>query len=615
MKLQTIGTIVGIIVGVAVIINFLYPTVIQEKPGPVLNLNAKMNDGQIKLTWSAPSDDGGSPITDYIIQYKKSSEPSFSVYPDGGGSATEALLTGLEKGKNYEFIVSAVNDIGSGSDSSRVSAIPMTIPNKVMNLQAEGDNRNVFLSWSAPSDDGGSPITDYIVEYKRSSDASFSVYPDGGGSATGATLTGLTEGTSYHFRVAAINDVGKGPISDSTTTTPMNTPSKVTNVRPITKDDGQISLSWTAPPDGGSRITDYIVEYKKSSEPSFDVYSHEESALTGITLTDLVEGVSYDFRVSAVNFVGTGPQSDPVSTTPLGTPSQVTNVKANTNSNGDIVLSWSAPFDGGSPITDYIVEYKRSPDFSFSVYDDGVSTSTGATLTGFIEGVKYDFRVSADNNVGTGLESYITNIVVPIGPKPPVPIIDAPIFGVEGSDVHFSAIGSYDQDGGTITGYEWDFGDGFKSTQSTVFHPFSQPGTYTVTLTVFDSQGLSDSKTHLITIDELIEILPISNLKIVDKFGNPTTPSVGEHVQVSVDMSNPQGNDQPFAFVVQLYDDTGNQVWIAWISGTLSAGQSFSPSLGWEPEQGGEFLLRGYIWDNPTDRNRLSTVITLELTI
>jgi hypothetical protein len=66
----------------------------------------------------------------------------------------------------------------------------------------------------------------------------------------------------------------------------------------------------------------------------------------------------------------------------------------------EVILTWDAPYAGGSIITDYVVEYKDNEDIEWIVFTDGVSATTGATVTGLTNGILYDFRVKAENNVG-----------------------------------------------------------------------------------------------------------------------------------------------------------------------------------------------------------------------
>ena len=65
--------------------------------------------------------------------------------------------------------------------------------------------------------------------------------------------------------------------------------------------------------------------------------------------------------------------------------------------------------------------------------------------------------------------------------------------------MNFSSVGSYDPDG-TITAYDWDFGDGTVSTLANPSHTYNAVGTYTASLVVFDNSGLSSSATVLVSV-------------------------------------------------------------------------------------------------------------------
>jgi hypothetical protein len=125
--------------------------------------------------------------------------------------------------------------------------------------------------------------------------------------ATTDTVTGLTNGTTYTFAIAATNAMGTGPDSvESAGVTPATVPGAPTGVSGTGGLD-EVVLSWTAPSDGGSPITGYTVT------PSLlgialtpTTYS---SPATSETLTGLLLGSIYTFTVTATNAVGTGPSS------------------------------------------------------------------------------------------------------------------------------------------------------------------------------------------------------------------------------------------------------------------------------------------------------------------
>lgn len=162
------------------------------------------------LWWSDPFSNGGSPITDYAIQYRVRGAFSWTEFSDGTSTTAGVTITGLTRGANYEFRVGAVNSQGT-SWSSAVSQIPSSVPGTLTSLVPTVTSRtSMTLSWLAPSDNGGQPMTSYNIQY--SSDSGVTWLPATPISVTGtaATLNTLTPGASYRVRVAAVNPVGQG---------------------------------------------------------------------------------------------------------------------------------------------------------------------------------------------------------------------------------------------------------------------------------------------------------------------------------------------------------------------------------------------------------------------
>ena len=109
---------------------------------------------------------------------------------------------------------------------------------------------------------------------------------------------------------------------------------------------------------------------------------------------------------------------------------------------GVVALFWVAPsVTGGVLVTDYVVEYSSDGGATWSVFADGVSTSTFAVMTGFSNGTSYVFRVSAVNSAGTGAVSVVSAAVVPVAPvgapAPVAPVVPVgcTITGTPGDDV------------------------------------------------------------------------------------------------------------------------------------------------------------------------------------
>ncbi|MGY5144587.1 MAG: beta strand repeat-containing protein [Candidatus Nitrosopumilus sp. bin_32a] len=119
------------------------------------------------------------------------------------------------------------------------------------------------------------------------------------------------------------------------------------------------------------------------------------------------------------------------------------------------------------------------------------------------------------------------------------------------------------------------------------------------------------------TVVPPLERAPAANLRTVDAFGNSLdTVSVDQQVQISADLANGQDREQAFAYLVQIQDGNGVTVSLAWITGSLSAGQSFSPALSWIPTQAGTYTATAFVWesvDNPTALSPpVSTTVTVQ---
>jgi hypothetical protein len=170
----------------------------------------------------------------------------------------------------------------------------------------------VSLTWSAPAGDGGSAITDYEVEYSPDSGTTWTPFADGTSTTTSATVTGLSNGTAYIFKVAAVNEVETGSFSsNSGSVTPATTPDAPTNLSGFWAHSLQIDISWAAPlNDGGSAITDYEVEESINGGLWSPVPGDAVSTYTSYSHQSPNSSFVYSFRVRAVNAVGPGPYEE-----------------------------------------------------------------------------------------------------------------------------------------------------------------------------------------------------------------------------------------------------------------------------------------------------------------
>lgn len=423
--------------------NSVTPVTVPDAPGPP---SVAGGNSKVTVSWTAPAFNGGSAVTGYVVT---PSIGSLQLTPiTFSSTATSQTVEGLTNGTTYTFKVAAINAVGTGAQSAPSTAVtPAPVaPGAPTALLGGSGDRKVTLSWVGPSDNGGSSVTGYVVTPFIGSIAQTHVVFNS--ALTTQTVTGLTNGTSYSFRVAAINAIGTGPMSESSgLLKPVTVPGAPGSVG-VTGGDARVTVSWTPPSsNGGTAITGYVVTpYIGGTAQSSVVFN---STLTTQSIVGLTNGTAYTFRVSAVNVVGGGPQSSPsAAVTPMtvpGAPSAVTATATNSRAS----LTWTPPSNnGGSPVTGYVVTPYVGSDaqnpVSFS------STATAQTITGLTNGVAYTFRVAAKNAVGIGSGSLAS---VPVTPAPTVPGAPASPSGVSAfKQVTLSWVAP-DDGGSLITGY------------------------------------------------------------------------------------------------------------------------------------------------------------------
>lgn len=202
---------------------------LQTVPQPPTNLAASaISPSQINLSWNTPSNNGGSPITGYKIE-RSVNGGAFSVLVSNTGStSTTYSNTGLIHSTTYSYRVSAINTIGTSSQSNISSAITFdVIPSPPTGLAATVvSSSQIDLDWNVPSDDGGTPITGYKIERSTNGGVTWNVLVSNTGNVTTAySNTGIAPNTSYTYRVSAINSEGiSSPSNLASGTTPPQPP-------------------------------------------------------------------------------------------------------------------------------------------------------------------------------------------------------------------------------------------------------------------------------------------------------------------------------------------------------------------------------------------------------
>ncbi len=90
---------------------------------------------------------------------------------------------------------------------------------------------------------------------------------------------------------------------------------------------------------------------------------------------------------------------------------------------------------------------------------------------------------------------------------------------------------------------------------------------------------------------------------------------VGKQVQITTDVANGQDRAQPFAYIVQIQNQDGVVYSLSWITGTLDAGQSLSPSQSWMPTAPGTYTAQIFVWASVDNPDALSPPLTMKIIV
>lgn len=236
---------------------------------------------------------------------------------------TRLLIPSSRRSDSGAVKIKASNKFGDAEANIKITVIDK--PGAPESLAYDDVTRHTCtLKWVPPKDDGGSEITGYKIEYQEVGSQLWEKIP---GTVLGVSYTvrGLEHGQHYRFRVRAENMVG---LSDYVTGTsvlikdPFDPPGAPSTPEVTGYDSNLVSLAWNPPKnDGGSPILGYVVErFEKKGGGDWAPIKMPLVKGTEVTIPNLHEGETYQFRIRAVNAAGEGEASngsDPVTCKPF----------------------------------------------------------------------------------------------------------------------------------------------------------------------------------------------------------------------------------------------------------------------------------------------------------
>ncbi|MCX7392107.1 MAG: fibronectin type III domain-containing protein, partial [Planctomycetia bacterium] len=267
-------------------------------------------NAQTPVAWTASTSPSSALVANYLVKYSSNGGATWTNFVRPASTATACTVTGLTNGLQYVFKVVAQNSVGLSLPSANSApATPATVPSIPTAVVAVRGNASLAVSWATPAATGGSPITDYLVKYSSSTGTvkTWTTFVRPASTATACTVTGLTNGLPYVFKVIARNAAGISlPSANSALATPATVPGNPTAVVAV-RGNTQLVISWLAPlSTGGSPITDYLVKYSSSTGTvkTWTTFVRPASTATSVIVTSLTNGLPYVFKVIARNAAG-----------------------------------------------------------------------------------------------------------------------------------------------------------------------------------------------------------------------------------------------------------------------------------------------------------------------
>jgi len=455
------------------------PSVVDASaPGIPTGLSAVKGNRRVSLQWTPPVTTGAVSLTGYQVCWSSTSSAvgtctQSSTFPN----ISSVSITGLLNGTAYYFEVRAKNIFGPSLFSTKVSAIPSTIPAAPSLTSVVTANNKILLSWTAPLTTGGAAITAYQICWStKSSTVAGCGHKVTLASVTGGSVTSLTNGNVYYFAVRAKNSNGFGPLSPTKT----GIPSTIPIAPSLSKVSGgykRVNVVWTTPnTTGGAAISGYQVCWAVTAAAVAACSSAKTFGLiTSGTISTLTEGSKYYFVVRARNINGFGPLSTSLTATTVTTPPLAPSITKTTSGNGKVTLTWSAPTNGGYAITGYEVCWSSSSGTETSCnHKSTFSGVTSGAISSLLNGTTYYFEIRAENSLGYGsLSSQVSSM--PVSTVPSAPTLSKVTAGNAKVTLTWSAPTN---GGSAITGYEvcW-------STKATTVSSCSSKKTFAVVLT------------------------------------------------------------------------------------------------------------------------------------
>ncbi|KAM6980873.1 immunoglobulin-like and fibronectin type III domain-containing protein 1 [Aplochiton taeniatus] len=347
-------------------------------------------------------------------------------------SHSRLLLSKCQRKDTGEIKIKIKNECGFIEGISRLIVLDKPTPPQGPIDIIESSSTCIDFKWRPPKDDGGSPVTNYILERQQLGRNSWTKL----GQIPGEPKyrdTNVDHGRKYCYHVRAVTEEGISALieTDDIQAGTKAYPGAPSAPKIVSAFKDCINLSWTPPSNtGGTDILGYNLEKRKKGSNLWSTVNPTDGPIKGQTygVKDVVEGMEYEFRISAINISGAGESSLPsefvIARDPKKPPGKVIDLKVTDSTYTTLSLAWTKPKDiegVEDEAKGYFVEIRPAESIAWERCNSSAIIITSYTIMGLKSMAMYWVRVIAKNDGGEGepqgLENYIIAMPPPVRPR------------------------------------------------------------------------------------------------------------------------------------------------------------------------------------------------------
>lgn len=389
---------------------------VMDTPGPPQDVSfMEVARGTVTLTWKPPLNDGGARIHHYVVERR---EASRRTWQQSGGKCTHHVLKiqDLLEGVPYFFRVSAENQHGMGEPfelTEPVTATAEPASPKRMDILDTTDS-SVLLGWLKPEHDGGSRIQGYVIEAKPKGTDKWVVV--GNTKNLTYSIDKLNKGDEYDIRVKAKNEAGYSRPRETLAPVLVKEPhiepaadlSEITNQLVTCRSGSTFTIEVPISGRPAPKVTWKLEEMRLKSSDRVTIKVTKDR--TSISVKEAMRGDGGKYYLTLENVAGTKTFTIEVNVT--GRPSPPTGpIEISSITSESCVVNWQPPEDdGGTDITNYIVEKRESGSTAWQLINSSVKRTT-LHVSHLTKYMQYTFRVSAENRFGVSKSTESETIV------------------------------------------------------------------------------------------------------------------------------------------------------------------------------------------------------------